>query len=112
LAGSYVHLSGRNIDNALLRLNGIKTDDEVNAEEHPLKARSCARCAEVNSHTNRFCSKFGAPLDVKTALELQEEQEKTDEIMNTLLDDPRFRKVVANTLRRKRIVNQKDVRKR
>jgi len=30
-ASTYVHLSGRNIDNALLKLNGIKTEDEVNA---------------------------------------------------------------------------------
>jgi integrase/recombinase XerD len=106
MAATYVHLSGRNIDNALLRLNGIKTEDEVNAEEHPLKAQSCARCAEVNPPTNRFCSKCGAPLDVKTAIELQDEQEKTDEIMNVLLEDPQFREAVANTLRRKEIANQ------
>jgi hypothetical protein len=37
MASTYVHLSGRNIDNALLKLNGIKTEDEVNSEEHTLR---------------------------------------------------------------------------
>ena len=36
MASTYVHLSGRNIDNALFKLNGIKTEDEVNSEEHAL----------------------------------------------------------------------------
>jgi site-specific recombinase XerD/ribosomal protein L40E len=99
MAATYVHLSGRNIDNALLKLNGIKTEEEVNQEEHTLKIRECARCNEVNPPTNRFCSKCGSPLDVKTALEIQKEQESTDEIMNHLFEDPKFRRVLEQTLR-------------
>lgn len=46
MAATYVHLSGRN---ALFKLNGIKTEDEVNEEERPLKASQCDRCHEINS---------------------------------------------------------------
>lgn len=100
MAATYVHLSGRNIDNALLKLNGIKTEDEVNEEEHPLRARPCARCSEVNPPTNRFCSKCGAPMEIRTAIDIQREQEKTDDIMNSLLENPRFRSVVKTALKR------------
>jgi integrase/recombinase XerD len=64
MAATYVHLSGRNVDNALFKLNGIKTEDEINDEERPLKALQCARCHVINSSTNSFCSKCA--LDVRT----------------------------------------------
>ncbi len=97
----YVHLSGKNVDNALFKLNGIKTEDEVNQEERPLRAQQCHRCHEVNAPTNRFCSKCGAPLDIKTALELQREQDMTDDVMNKLFEDPRFRSTLETALRRR-----------
>lgn len=34
MAATYVHLSGRNVDNALFKLNGIKTEVEVNKSGH------------------------------------------------------------------------------
>jgi hypothetical protein len=33
MAATYVHLFGRNVENALFKLNGIKTEDEINDEE-------------------------------------------------------------------------------
>jgi integrase/recombinase XerD len=96
----YVHLSGRNVDNALLKLNGIKTEEEVNQEERPLRIRQCGRCREVNPPTNMFCSKCGSPLDVKAALEVEKEQERTDQIMNRLFEDPKFRELVEEVLKR------------
>jgi integrase/recombinase XerD len=99
MAATYVHLSGRNVDNALFKLNGIKTEDEVNEEERPLKASQCERCHEINSPTNRFCSKCGSPLDVRTALEVQKEQGTTDQIMNKLFENPKFRNAVEQALK-------------
>jgi integrase/recombinase XerD len=86
----YVHLSGRNLDNALFKLNGIKTEKEVNQEERPLKPQQCERCSEVNPPTNKFCARCGAPLDLQTAINLQNARESTDEIMANLMKDPGF----------------------
>lgn len=107
MAATYVHLSGRNIDNALLKLNGIKTEAEVDQEEHPLKIQRCTRCDEVNPPTNRFCSKCGVPLNLKTAIELENERRATDEIMNVLFEDATFRKSVETILRQKGIGKEK-----
>jgi integrase/recombinase XerD len=86
----YVHLSGRNVDNALFKLNGIKTEKEVNQEERPLKPQQCERCSEVNPPTNKFCARCGAPLDLQTAISLQNARESTDELMANLMKDPGF----------------------
>jgi len=96
----YVHLSGRNVDNALFKLNGIKTEDEVNREERRLRVQQCERCRVANPPTNRFCSRCGSPLDIKTALEVQKEQDTTDEIMNRLFEDSRFRGALEEALQR------------
>lgn len=98
MASTYVHLSGRNIDNALLKLNGIKTEDEVNSEEHTLRIKTCSRCQEVNSPTSGFCSRCGCPLDVRTAMLLHEEESKTDSVMDDLLEDPEFKEFVRSKL--------------
>lgn len=90
----YVHLSGRNVDNALFKLNGIKTENEVNREEHPLKPLQCERCSEINPPTNKFCSRCGAPLDLQTAITLQAAQEHTDDAMAKLFKNPEFRTIV------------------
>jgi transcription initiation factor IIE alpha subunit len=45
------------------------------------------------------CSKCGSPLDVRTALEVQKEQETTDQIMNKLFENKKFRNAVEQALR-------------
>ena len=100
----YVHLSGRNVDNALFKLNGIKTEEEVNREERPLRVQQCERCRVANPPTNRFCSRCGSPLDIKTALEVQKEQDTTDEIMNRLFEDSRFRGALEEALQRQQLM--------
>jgi hypothetical protein len=98
MASTYVHLSGRNTDNALLKLNGIKTEDEVNSEEHTLRLKTCSRCEEVNSPKSGFCSRCGCPLDVGTAMLMHDEEYKTDYVMNRLIEDPKFMVQLRNAI--------------
>ena len=99
MASIYVHLSGRNIDNALLRLSGIKTEEEVEQEEHILRVKTCLRCQENNAPTSRFCTRCGSPLDLKTAMEVQVQEQTTDELMNSLLEDTEVRRLLLTKLR-------------
>jgi integrase/recombinase XerD len=46
MASIYVHLSGHDVDNALLKVYGMQ-NDEVK-QESILKAKECARCRQVN----------------------------------------------------------------
>ncbi|MFH1229558.1 MAG: site-specific integrase [Candidatus Aenigmatarchaeota archaeon] len=86
MASTYVHLSGRDVDNSLLKLQGIKVDSQV--DEAVLKTVSCQRCNENNSPDSKFCMRCGSPLDVETALKLDETRAKADKLMSILVQDP------------------------
>lgn len=77
MASVYVHLFGRDMDNSILKLNGIRTEEEK--EESKMKPKKCPRCSLVNSATARFCQQCSAALDLKVALEMEEETRKRTE---------------------------------
>jgi site-specific recombinase XerD len=78
MASVYVHLSGRDTDDALLNLYGLKKDEDV--KETKLKARKCPRCEYVNPATNRFCGKCSLVLDPKAAMELDTKMGTADKL--------------------------------
>jgi len=60
MAATYVHLSGKDIDDAILHVNGIKTKEE---ESSPLDLRTCPRCQERNDASLKYCGRCGNPLE-------------------------------------------------
>jgi len=88
MAAIYVHLSGRDVDNALLRMHGIVTEDTKDVQMSPKK---CTRCNMMNSPTTKFCSKCGLALDIKTALEMEEKSSDTTmDLMQAARNDPKI----------------------
>jgi integrase len=59
MAAVYVHLSGKDVDNAILKMNGIMIDD---THTDGLKVGKCPRCHEINPEIAKFCFKCGLPL--------------------------------------------------
>jgi uroporphyrinogen-III decarboxylase len=86
MASTYVHLSGRDVDNSLLKLQGVAVEDR--GSEAILKAVTCQRCKEKNSPESKFCMRCGSPLDVITALKVDEMRAKADRLMSILVQDP------------------------
>lgn len=96
----YVHLSGRDVDNALLKTYGI-TPDAKEASETSLKPRPCPRCGLQNAPTNSFCSRCGSVLDESVAGEIIQrdlERSQADGIMDRLVQDPEFRAMLERKL--------------
>lgn len=87
MASVYVHLSGRDVDNALFKLNGLEVSEEKREEE--LKALVCPRCKSRNSPDARFCSNCGMCLDAKTAIQIDDLRARADMLMNELVKNPR-----------------------
>ena len=83
----YVHLSGRDIDNALLKLNEMKVSERK--KEEGLKPKICPRCGARKSPDAKFCSKHGLCLDAKTSAEIDELRLKADRLMNELIRNPK-----------------------
>jgi integrase/recombinase XerD len=59
----YVHLSGRDLDPVLSRINGIETKIEAASEKPKLTPKICPRCHQKSIGLDRFCSSCGLPLD-------------------------------------------------
>ena len=70
MASIYVHLSGRDMDNAVLQLHGIKKEKEENNGE--IKTKKCVRCNQVNSFESKYCSRCGYSLNEKDIMKIIE----------------------------------------
>ncbi len=83
---TYVHLSGRDMDDALLEIYGIKKRQQE--KESPLKPKVCQICQNVNEATSDFCDKCARPLDIKTMIELEAKRKAIDQAMESLFKVP------------------------
>ena len=77
MASVYIHLSGRDIDNAVLGMYGlVKKKEEEIKNGLPIK---CYRCGFSNEPNAQFCSNCGLPLNEKSAMEEMEKIKKANE---------------------------------
>ncbi|MGC8547252.1 MAG: tyrosine-type recombinase/integrase, partial [Thermoplasmata archaeon] len=74
---TYVHLSLRDQDNAILKAYGIKVNEDQSIKED--RPKECPRCHTLNPSNARYCRNCWLPFDIKVALELEDKQEKTIE---------------------------------
>ena len=94
----YVHLSGREVDDALLQLHGMRKEEPKKIPT--LTPITCPRCDTKNLTTVKFCSKCGLPLQIEAALEIELQRTQADDIMNKLLDDPEVRELILMKLKK------------
>jgi len=88
MASVYIHMSGKETDEVILRANGIEIKKE--SPKPILQSVKCVRCATINEVTNRFCQKCGLILDQKEASQaIQEDSEKNkfEDMMKKVLQN-------------------------
>jgi integrase len=96
MAAIYVHLSGRDVDDALLKMHGIVTDEKKDVQMSPKK---CTRCSLMNSPTTKFCSKCGMALDIKAALEIEgKDSEITMDFIQFTKNNPNIVDIMKNLM--------------
>jgi ribosomal protein L40E len=95
MLSEYSHLISSDVNQAILAMHGIRTDKQ---KESLLKPKQCPRCSTINSKDARFCHKCGSILDVNTAVELDEERKKSDDMMVELVKDPEIQKILAKKI--------------
>lgn len=89
MASVYVHLSGKDVDDALLNLYGLKQDSQEN-KANDLKSIVCPVCKTQNQPTNKLCKLCGFPLYAQDILEIQVKESQNNninQIMNSLFKD-------------------------
>ena len=105
MAATYVHLSGRDVDDALLAVYGKKKIDDKN-QESELSPLDCPRCKETNEYSNIFCKKCGWVLDKDAAVKLEGKRKEADKIINSLTKDPESLKLIAKALAKLGLVDK------
>ena len=99
MASVYVHLSGRDVDRAILKLYGMEIAEEC--REETLKPKRCLRCGELNPATNQVCQRCFFPLneEAEKLLESETKMEIVSQIIETLWSDREFREFFTKKIR-------------
>ena len=97
MASIYVHLSGRDVDEALLKTYGINVGEEQKKEE-PLKPKVCQRCKFTSSPISKFCQKCGTVLDAETVYEMENERKNADNLMNELMKNEEVKSYILKKI--------------
>ncbi len=67
----YVHLSGTDVENKLLKINGIVKQEENTAI---LKPQACVRCNSQADASSKYCPKCGMVLSQKEAFDMKNKE--------------------------------------
>lgn len=96
MASVYVHLSGRDVDNAILGAYGLKNQESKELDK--FKPITCSRCNATNSPGSKFCTKCGYALSVDVVLNketLAKEPEAKNDLLTLLMKDPEFKELLV-----------------
>ena len=75
MVGIYVHLSGRDVDEAILRIHG-KLDENEKLKHEQLKTQTCPICQHENAPEADFCLRCRRPLNLRALLETEEKEKE------------------------------------
>jgi site-specific recombinase XerD len=103
MAATYVHLSGRDIDNAVMQVYGQKRDEEPARPK--LSIQVCPRCRFENSATAGFCTRCGSALDIATAVKQGEMEERARKLAAKSFEQPEINKDVVEKIKRRKKQN-------
>jgi len=94
MASIYVHMSGRDVDDAILKMNGLKKGGEDSTDS--FKAVICSKCGKPSPPASRICSNCG--LGFTAGKEDPQGQEKNNNLMAELMKDPEFQAIIMKKL--------------
>jgi integrase len=78
MAARYVHLSGKQVDDAILKMYGLKKEEE---KKDVLQRQPCPRCKNPNDVNSNYCEKCWLPLTPQAVSEVEEIRQKDQEGM-------------------------------
>jgi len=105
MAGIYVHMSGKDMDDAVLLANNIVV--EKVKKESALKPLLCAKCKNSNPRTNKFCNICGFVLNEETANEIlvqESKQSNVNNFMEILMKDPEVIEIMMRKIKEVKVI--------
>ena len=96
MPGTYVHMSGKHCDDAILAMNGLQPLPKKPEEQ--LRPQKCSKCETINSHEATYCIKCGGAMSVHGLMERQEDENAINRAMNELLKNEAMLKELAQKI--------------
>ncbi len=81
MASTYIHLLSEDVDDAILKLNGIVKEETHQAEFKPV---ICPRCSKSNAPGVKLCLICGFALDLKASYEIEKKDERIEQLARAL----------------------------
>ncbi|MDD1686070.1 tyrosine-type recombinase/integrase [Methanoregula sp.] len=91
---TYLHLTGQDVDNEMLKLYGIEVPEKK--KERGLKPHQCGHCSTINSPTSTYCSTCGHPLTSEASHSVIEGSNKIRELLS---ESPQAQTVLLELLK-------------
>ena len=98
MLSTYVHLSGRDVDGAILKAHGISVDEDSRSGA-AITLIKCPRCSKEITSEDQFCPACGMVLDAKVAVQLEDERAKADQLMDILMKDEEVRSFLSRKVK-------------
>ena len=87
MVARYTHLASKDIDNAILKANGMTVNDSGESLQPKFSVKQCEKCHLKNEITAKYCTKCGTFLDksiVQKSIENDEAKEDLDTLKEAL----------------------------
>jgi len=97
MPSTYVHLSGRDVDGTILKAHGISFDEDARSGA-AITLIKCPRCSKEITSEDQFCPACGMILDAKTAVQIEDERTKADQLMDILMKDNEVRALLSRKI--------------
>ncbi len=98
MAATYLHVSGREVEEAMARGLGVEKAAETSKPSTSLPI-ACRRCSWANDARSKYCAQCAGPLTLEAANGAEEGETERRE-MYKLLSRPEVRKFLVDALRR------------
>jgi integrase len=96
MAAVYVHLSQRDIQNAVLKAYGIESHTE---DKDTFKVGRCPRCKELNPEKSLYCGKCGLPLKEEVKKKIEKDMAEIDiAFMQAVASNPKILEIFTEEL--------------
>jgi len=109
MAKVYVHLSGRDLEKAMLeKIAGVRLEEEESKEPQALEPKICPRCGAKNPFDALYCYKCALVLDNQVAAKLHEKEQEAGNkvkqlvkaLMELMEENPEFARKIAEKLKK------------
>lgn len=83
MAATYVHLAGKDVDNAILKMSGVEVEEITVGDS--LRVGKCPRCHQLNPEEAKYCFTCGMPL---TSEQAKSTESTVSELIELLKQNP------------------------